>query len=461
MPKQRIVVIGGGISGLLSALVLTKEGHHVTVLEREEDLGGVCRSYNVGPYKVDTGPHIITRLQSGPLRGLIDSYFDSVPVFVPHGEYYVCTKEKMRAFPWTLRKFAQFDIISKTDRIEFMQAIMSIFSQRALRMLDNNTSVHDAVKDRALSPRTYDFIDTMCCFMTGTGMRHTPLTRFFDSMDYKNKKDVQDPLDYLNNIKNIITKKGAVDQQYPKGGVQTLINTILSSIPRDLIDIRTSQEATRINIKEGAVNGVETTKGNVPADIVVYTSFVSELPQYVDDLPSSYASGLESLHTVRSLTLWLGLDGHFFATDGSEIWIDSEPPCWIVSTTNYDASLAPEGHQLVGITTNLRQDMDIEQLKSKLLSEIYNRIPDIEEHIMMEHWQVLVPEKAAWTVGKEMPSCETPIKGLYLAGTDTMCKSMGVTRAAYSVNELIRVFKKEGYIVPREKPSFTKYDTLD
>lgn len=449
-PKQKVVVIGAGISGLLSALVLTKEGHHVTMLEREEEIGGVCRSYFVGPYKVDTGPHIITRLQTGPLRKLIDNYFESAPVFVPHGEYYVCTSDKMRAFPWTLKNFAQFDIISKSDRIELIQAIMSIFSQRALRMLDQNTSVHDVVKDRSLSQETYGFIDTMCRFMTGAGMRHTPIMRFFDSMDYKNKKDVQDPIDYLNNIKNIITKKGALDQQYPKGGIQTLINTILSSIPKDQIEIKTSQEATRIVVKDGAVNGVDTTKGVIPADIVVYTSFVSELPKYVDGLPRSYVHNLESLETVHTLTLWLGLDGNFFAMSGSEIWIDSDPPCWIVSTTNYDTSLAPKGHQLAGITTNLQAETDIEELKDRLLSEIYHRIPGIAEHIKMKHWQSLVPEKAAWTIGKEMPSCETPIKGLYLAGTDTMCKSMGVTRAAYSVNELISALEKEGHITPEK-----------
>jgi phytoene dehydrogenase-like protein len=78
----RIVIIGAGISGLLSALALSKEGHAVTVLEREPEVGGVCRSYRVGPYKVDTGPHIITRLQDGPLRTLIDDYFETAPVFV-------------------------------------------------------------------------------------------------------------------------------------------------------------------------------------------------------------------------------------------------------------------------------------------------------------------------------------------------------------------------------------------
>jgi len=48
-----VVVIGAGISGLLSALALSKEGKRVLVLEKEGYLGGVCRSYEVDGYYVD------------------------------------------------------------------------------------------------------------------------------------------------------------------------------------------------------------------------------------------------------------------------------------------------------------------------------------------------------------------------------------------------------------------------
>ena len=433
----RIVIIGAGISGLLSALALSKEGHAVTVLEREPEVGGVCRSYRVGPYKVDTGPHIITRLQDGPLRTLIDDYFETAPVFVPHGEYHVRTQDKVRTFPWTLKSFALFDLLPKTDRIELIQAITSAYSQRALGLLNDDIPVLDVVRDRSLSERTLSFLDIMCQFMTGVGMDKTPLTRFFDSLDYKNKRQVQDPLDYLNGIRNIITKKGAQDQQYPKGGVQTLVTSILSSLPEGRVDIRTSCEATRIRVEGGRVSAVETPEEDLPADIVIYSTYASDLPQYVDALPTSYAQRLRSLEKVRSLTLWLGLDTRLFTNNGSEIWIDSTPPCWVVPTSDYDESLAPSGHQVVGCTTTLPAGADIDAFKTQFLAALYRQMPGIEDHITMTHWQVLVPEKAAWVVRQEMPSCRTPIKGLYLVGTDTMRKSMGVTRASYSVLTLL------------------------
>ncbi|MGB5100786.1 MAG: FAD-dependent oxidoreductase, partial [Methanothrix sp.] len=71
MKKNDVIVIGSGISGLLSALVLSREGKKVLILEKEGYIGGVCRSYDVSGYRVDTGPHIITRLENGPLKELM------------------------------------------------------------------------------------------------------------------------------------------------------------------------------------------------------------------------------------------------------------------------------------------------------------------------------------------------------------------------------------------------------
>ncbi len=444
--KKPVLIIGAGVSGLLSALMLSKEGHQVTVLESQDSIGGMCKTYSVGAYRVDTGPHIITRLQDGPLRTLIDDYFSSMPVFVPHGEYYVCANDKIRPFPWTLRAFAQFDILPKTDRVELMQMVAYLYSQRTLGMLRSDVSVQSVIKSRFLSDNSLRFIDVMCRFMTGNGMDKTPLARFFDSQDYKNKKQMQDPLDYLNNIKNIVTKKGAQDQTYPKGGVQSIIDAICASFPPGMVEIRTGCAVTGITATDGMVTGVETSEGPCAADCIIYSSYASPLPTLIDTLPEAYATSISRLEKVLSLTLWLGLDKQFFPLKGSEIWIETDPPCWVVPTSNYDESLAPKGHQLVGFTTNIGAEADIEAEKARLLNAITSHMEGIDQHITMTHWQTLVPEKAAWVINQEMPPSKSPIEGLYLVGTDTTNKSMGVTRASYPVHAIRDALRADGSI---------------
>src|SRR5659263_661863 len=85
------IVVGGGISGLLSALTLGKKGNSVLLLEKADVLGGNCRTYEPPDYpgwRVDTGVHAITGLIYGPLKQL-NHYFD--PGNSPHSDSILIT----------------------------------------------------------------------------------------------------------------------------------------------------------------------------------------------------------------------------------------------------------------------------------------------------------------------------------------------------------------------------------
>ncbi len=123
MADYDTIVVGGGISGLLSALVLSKQGKKVLVLEKDDIVGGNCNSYMVDGFQVDTGPHAITHLREGPLRRLMDEYFTYVPVFVDYGHYYVRTEKGLTKIPSNLKEFATFDVIPRKDRLLLSQAL--------------------------------------------------------------------------------------------------------------------------------------------------------------------------------------------------------------------------------------------------------------------------------------------------------------------------------------------------
>ena len=63
---MRIALIGGGASGMSTAYLLDRQGHHVTVFEREPMLGGHIRTLNknVKPNRSDCSE----RLESGVLE---------------------------------------------------------------------------------------------------------------------------------------------------------------------------------------------------------------------------------------------------------------------------------------------------------------------------------------------------------------------------------------------------------
>lgn len=54
---EKYVIVGAGAAGLTLAYYLCRAGLDVAVLEREENIGGLARSFQYGPWCFDIGPH--------------------------------------------------------------------------------------------------------------------------------------------------------------------------------------------------------------------------------------------------------------------------------------------------------------------------------------------------------------------------------------------------------------------
>ena len=82
---RKIIVIGAGLGGLAAAIRLAKSGFDVTVLEKNESIGGKVNSVGKNGYKFDTGAslltmrHVFEDLFNFAERD-IDDYLDIVPL---------------------------------------------------------------------------------------------------------------------------------------------------------------------------------------------------------------------------------------------------------------------------------------------------------------------------------------------------------------------------------------------
>ncbi|HEU5427453.1 MAG TPA: hydroxysqualene dehydroxylase HpnE [Actinocrinis sp.] len=68
---HRAVVVGGGLAGITTALVLAERGWSVTLVEARPRLGGRATSYRRGELVVDNGQHVFLRCCTA-YRGLLD-----------------------------------------------------------------------------------------------------------------------------------------------------------------------------------------------------------------------------------------------------------------------------------------------------------------------------------------------------------------------------------------------------
>ncbi|MCL2862541.1 MAG: FAD-dependent oxidoreductase [Methanimicrococcus sp.] len=547
-----VIVIGGGISGLLSSLALSKHGNRVLVLEKDDIVGGNCRSYSVDGFTVDTGPHAITALRGGPLPMLMDQYFDTVPSFCPYGNYYIRSQDaQLVRCPTNVRDFLTFDYLPVADRMRLAKTIGSVMLKISRGIDYSGVSVYDCLPD-GLKPETLAFADTFSLFMSGCSMKETSVQRMAagagvakekdmltteeylaivnggdhddehggdhdgDHGDYDNnrgdydnnrndhdnnrgdsaaraekKKQTDESADpnesadpdehadhdkksktkkksdswrkrnadrktpensesFLKAIRKTMTHKGGFSTQgYPIGGIQAITDCAIKSMPSS-VDILTGARAQTILTdggKDGSGDvkaiGVETADKEYYADLVIHTGFASALPNMLE-LPVSYVDMLKGIKHTVSLSVWIGLDEKRPEFDyiGSEVQFE-EMPYWGGSISNYDSSLAPDGCQTAGFAFIPRQQ-DAKAKIGDAYNELFTLLPDIEKHVVMRHDQITVPEKAAITVSGEFADIRTPIRNLYVAGTDTDKRSMGVTRAAYSVVELLGKLQADG-----------------
>lgn len=81
--KNRIIIIGSGLGGLVCGYVLSKKGFNVTILEKNPQIGGCLQTFRRGGVNFDTGMHYIGSMQENQILYRFFKYFrllDTVPL---------------------------------------------------------------------------------------------------------------------------------------------------------------------------------------------------------------------------------------------------------------------------------------------------------------------------------------------------------------------------------------------
>lgn len=94
---KTVCIIGGGLGGLMTGALLTKEGYRVTVLEKNGTIGGGLQSFSRKGHLFDPCMHVFGGLQpGGNLRGILDYLGISDKIKVePYYDTLICGDDRI------------------------------------------------------------------------------------------------------------------------------------------------------------------------------------------------------------------------------------------------------------------------------------------------------------------------------------------------------------------------------
>jgi phytoene desaturase len=414
--SDHIVVIGAGIGGLSAAIHLAAAGQHVTVLERNAYVGGKAGQLEMGGYRWDMGPTVITlqpilaELFAAAGRRLAD-YLTLVPVD-PLTRYHYPDGTVLEINTSLAQTVANIERIAPQDLDGYLRFLA--YAARMHRILSPVMLYSDppALSDiLSLSPLEMAQVDLRS--MDGAIRAHfrSPYLRhlfrrfatYLGASPYTARA-------YLNVIAHVELTAGL---WYPLGGTHQ-IPLAYRRLAEELgVEIHTEASVTRILTRGKRAVGVELGDGvSIEADAIVAN--VDPTTVYHDLLPEHSAGKRLRRWKSRSFScsgfvLLLGIDRQhpqlahhniFFPSDYraefGAIFQRGQPPMeptiYIAITSKTDPSHAPPGCENWYVMVNtppVNDTWDWAERAAGYRDRILDRLAllglDIRDHIQAEH----------------------------------------------------------------------------
>ncbi len=409
---MKAIVIGSGFSGLSAAALLAKEGYSVTILEKNETIGGRARQFSTQGFTFDMGPSWYwmpdvferyynlfdkTTADFYDLRRLDPSYsvvWKNGPEEIPANmdQLYAFFEKYERGSSKQLERFL------KDAAFKYEVGINDFVHQPALSMMEFAspglirkamgislfTSISNVIRSNFTHPKLRELLEFPVLFLGATPQDTPALYSLMNHADM------------------------TLGTWYPMGGMHRIIEAFQSIALDQGVTIKTGQEVTHVEFEANNINRVATKSDTFSCDLVINSADYNHFEQ--DILPKEYRQYSPKYWKKRtmapsSILFYLGLDQKipalhhhnlFFDADfeghAEEIYSSHEwpkdPLFYVCAPSKTDPSVAPEGCEnlfiLIPVSTLLT---DTEEVKEHYFDVVAERIKkqsnvDIRNHII-------------------------------------------------------------------------------
>ena len=416
--QKSAIIIGGGVGGLCTAARLLKNGYQVTVLEKEDKVGGRAHRIHNKGYTFDTGPTLLmmTDVLYDTFEYCGKNFDDYIELLQLEPNYQVAFADKSRItvssnLPKFHRELAKFDPKAPSQFYKFFSDVSEIYRISRNNFIDKNfdsildfinpKSGMELIRKRGLS-KLYSFVSH---YFKDERLRQL---FSFQSM-YLGVSPHEAPAVY-SVVSYMETGLGI---WYPKGGMYSL-SEALQKLVIDLGgEIITKSPVKEIIVENKTATGVVTKNGKLEADLVIANSDLVYTYKNLltsNDRPSMPDAKLDSFKQASSaLLFYWGVDDKCegmlhhnvylckdFKKNLEEIFhekvLPRDPSFYTYIPTKTDPSLAPKGKNVFYVLVpvpNLLAKANWEKGIAKIKSQVLKRLKtefglDIENKIKTE-----------------------------------------------------------------------------
>ena len=414
---KKIVIVGGGLGGLASAVTLAYAGFDVELFEKNEHLGGKLMAVQLGNYHFDFGPNTITMpevfntviSQTGENP---QDYLDFIPLsshtrnHFPDGSVFDFTSNQSAM----ISQLQSWDTQAAKNYPTFIKEISRLYklSERyffPVTFQSWRDYLSPALGFAVMQVRP---IESMHHFFQRY-FSHPFLIQAFDRYaTYIGSSPYQAPATF-----SMIAYLELVDGVYYTKGGNTKIAEAFSTVARSFgAQLHTNTAVTKIRTEQGKVTGIDLQDGSfVAADKVilngdllsVFPELVAEhaRPSLSDKKIIAFEPSISAFVITAALTKKLEILKHhnvFFSSDYKQEFTDlfeasaysDEPTVYISNSSYTDPTISPDGDNLFilvnapALTKEGNLQIDPELYKERIYDFLLRYGVDIRSHLAEE-----------------------------------------------------------------------------
>jgi phytoene desaturase len=399
---KEVIVIGSGFAGLSSACHLAKAGYQVTVLEKNSIPGGRARKFETDGFIFDMGPSWywmpdVFEDFFGKFGKSPADYYDlirldpSYQIYFPDGD----VMELPAGLDDLKAMFERYEPGSSANLQKFLDeaaykyqvgmqefvhkpghSIMEFADMRVVKSLfklQMFTSMSSYVRKLFSNEKLIQLLEFPVLFLGATPQKTPAL---YSLMNYADL---------------------ALGTWYPMGGMHKIVEGMVALAEELGVKILTDHEVLRLEVPNGHVTDVITSKGTFRADVVVGGADYHHIEQnLLAPEKRRYSSSYWEKRTMApsSLLFYLGVEGKidglhhhnlFFDADfgkhAHEIYEEarwpSDPLFYVCAPSVTDPSVAPEGHENLFVLIPLAPGLqDSDEERERYYHIVMSRLED-------------------------------------------------------------------------------------